>query len=229
MTIEAVLFDYSGTLFRLEDAQFWGEELHTADGRVLDMHEQAEIMRRMTAPVEQAMRFDERGQHAWDNRDLDPELHRYILLEVLRQSGVPTEDQAERLYQRLIDPLAWTPYPDTVAVLNSLAAQGIPTAVVSNIPFDIRPAFTALGLDAALGAFALSFEVGAIKPDPRIFRAALDKLGVEPGAALMVGDSAEADGGAAALGCRFALVEALPTAERADALLDVLRQYGLAE
>ncbi|MER6873126.1 HAD family hydrolase, partial [Amycolatopsis sp. NPDC000673] len=37
----------------------------------------------------------------------------------------------------------------------------------------------------------------------------------------------EADGGARALGCQFALVDPLPTAERPDALLGVLREHGV--
>jgi FMN phosphatase YigB (HAD superfamily) len=45
----------------------------------------------------------------------------------------------------------------------------------------------------------------------------------------MVGDSAEADGGATTLGCRFALVDPLPTEERPTGLIDVLRQHGLVE
>ncbi|MGO4613957.1 HAD family hydrolase [Nocardia sp. 2YAB30] len=229
MTIDAVLFDFSGTLFRLEEDETWYEDLTRPDGRAFGVREKAEIMRRMTAPVGQIVRFDAEKQYAWDNRDLDPALHRVAMLEVLRKSGVPTDEDAERLYARLIDPMQWTPYPDTVAVLETLAAQGIPVAVVSNIPFDIRPSFAARGWDRSIQAFTLSYEVGAMKPDPVIFRSALDKLGVPADATLMVGDSAEADGGATALGCRFAQVEPLPTTARPDALLGVLRGHGLAE
>ncbi|MFI9409086.1 HAD family hydrolase [Nocardia gamkensis] len=123
----------------------------------------------------------------------------------------------------------WTPYPDSRAVLDLLAAQGVPVAVVSNIPFDIRPSFAARGWDRLVAAFTLSFEVGAMKPDPGIFGSALRDLGVPAEAALMIGDSAEADGGAEALGSRFALVEALPTGERPDALLAALRRHGLVD
>lgn len=228
MTIEAVLFDYSGTLFRLEDDDSWVDQMVTADGRAFDVHEKAEILRRMTAPVEQLVQFDTDGQYAWDNRDLDPKLHRRAYTEVLRKSGVPTDDQAAILYQRLIDPLTWTPYPDVDEVLTLLAAQGIQVAVVSNIAFDIRPAFTTRNWDRYVDAFALSFEIGAVKPDPRIFAATLDKLGVEPDSALMIGDSAVADGGATALGCRFALVDPVPIRERPSGLLDALRGHGLS-
>ncbi len=43
----------------------------------------------------------------------------------------------------------------------------------------------------------------------------------------MVGDSDEADGGARALGCGFALVDPLPTGERPDGLTVALAEHGL--
>ncbi|MEU7764675.1 HAD family hydrolase [Nocardia sp. NPDC049190] len=226
MTIDAVLFDFSGTLFRLEDDESWYTDLTGPDGQTFDVHEKAEILRRMTSPAEQSVQFDAEQQYAWDNRDLDPVLHRTAILEVLRRSGVPCVADAERLYARLLDPMEWTPYPDTAAVLKLLAAQDVPVAVVSNIPFDIRPSFTARGWDRSIRAFTLSYEVGVMKPDPAIFHAALAELGVPAQATLMVGDSAEADGAATALGCRFALVDPLPTTERPDALLAALRRHG---
>ncbi len=226
VTIEAVLFDFSGTLFRLEDDESWAADLVTADGRPLDAAETAEIQRRMTTPVEQVVEFDERGLYAWRHRDLSPELHREAYMEVLRQSGLPLPN-AERFYSRVMDALAWTPYPDTGAVLKSLDAQGIPVAIVSNIAFDVRPAFAAHGWQREVAAYALSYEVGAMKPDARIFRWALDRLGVRPEAALMVGDSREADGGATTLGCGFAWVDPQPTAQRPDGLRTALRAHGL--
>ncbi|MBF6330974.1 HAD-IA family hydrolase [Nocardia transvalensis] len=224
MTVEAVLFDFSGTLFRLEDHESWAADLITTDGRPLDAAESAEVLRRLTTPVEQVVRFDERDQFAWENRDLDPKLHRQAYLEVLRQTGV---GRPEQVYARLVDPLAWTPYPDTADILKALNTQGIPIAVVSNIAHDVRPSFGKYGLDRYVDAYALSFEVGAVKPDPTIFRWALDRLGVAPEAALMVGDSREADGAATALGCRFGWVDPLPTAQRPDGLRTVLRAHGV--
>ncbi|WP_459958182.1 HAD family hydrolase [Nocardia sp. IFM 10818] len=228
MAIEAVLFDFSGTLFRLEEAQFREVELTDNDGRPLDTHEITEIMRRMTAPVGQLVEFDEAGQYAWENRDLDPALHRTAYLQVLERSGVP-DVPAKQLYERLLDPMAWTPYPDTGQVLRALYESGLAVAVVSNIAFDLRPALVDRGWDRYIGDFALSFEVGAMKPDERIFRSALERLGVAPENALMVGDSLEADGGATVLGCEFALVDPLPTVDRPSALAEAVRSRGLLD
>ncbi len=139
---------------------------------------------------------------------------------MLRESGL-IDHHAEALYQRVIDPASWTPYPDTVDVLSSLHALGVRTAVVSNIAFDVRPAFAAAGAHA--DEFVLSYEVGSMKPDPRIFEVALDRLGVGPEDAVMVGDSEENDGAAREIGCRFALVDPLPVTERPTGLIDALR------
>jgi HAD superfamily hydrolase (TIGR01509 family) len=229
VTIRAVMFDFSGTVFRLERDETWLTDLTDHEGEVLDLEAQAELMRRMTAPVTQVVEFDEEHRHAWENRDLDPELHHKVYIDVLRQSGVPRPEQAEALYRRLVDPARWTPYPDTEAALKGLAAKGVPVAVLSNIAFDIRPAFADRGWDAYVREFVLSFEVGAIKPDPRIFRLAVDRLGVPAEGTLMIGDSEEADGGARAIGCAFALVDPLPPAERPDALLGALRANGVLQ
>jgi HAD superfamily hydrolase (TIGR01509 family) len=222
-----VLFDFSGTLYRLEQDETWLADLTDHGGEQLDLEAQTELMRRMTAPVGQVVDFDDEHRHAWENRDLDPELHKKAFLEVLRQSGVPRPDQARALYERLITPGQWTPYPDAEAVLKDSAGKGLRVGVLSNIAFDIRPAFTRRGWDAYVNEFVLSFEVGSIKPDPDVFRIALERLGVTGEETLMVGDSDEADGGARALGCAFALVDPLPTAERTDGLLAALRSHGV--
>ena len=223
MAVRAALFDYSGTLFRLEEDDSWFEGM-AVDDKAVDGHVQAELMRRLTAPTGRSVEMGPEEYHAWANRDLAPHLHHEAYLHVLRESGM-SDHHAESLYQRVITPACWTPYPDTVEVLRRLPELGVRTAVVSNIAFDFRPAFTAIGVRA--DEFVLSFEVGAVKPDPRIFEIALERLGVDANEAVMVGDSEEADGGAAALGCGFVLVDPLPTWERPDGLLQGLRGYGL--
>jgi FMN phosphatase YigB (HAD superfamily) len=73
----------------------------------------------------------------------------------------------------------------------------------------------------------LSFELGVVKPDPRIFTSALARLGVRADETLMVGDSEENDGAARELGCDFALVDPLPINDRPTGLIDALRERGL--
>jgi HAD superfamily hydrolase (TIGR01509 family) len=233
--VRAVLFDFSGTLFRLEEDDSWFHGIEVED-RQVEGHVQAELMRRMTAPTgdfaemttgsDVAADAAPRARHAWANRDLAPHLHREAYLHVLRESGL-ADHHAESLYGLMVDPLNWTPYPDTADVLKSLHRQGIKTAVVSNIAFDVRPAFASIGAAEFVDEFVLSFEVGAVKPDAEIFQAALTRLGVDAEHAVMVGDSDEADGGARAIGCRFALVDPLPTSKRRDGLRSALTEFDL--
>ena len=69
MTIRAVMFDFSGTLFRLEEDDSWFAELQV-DEREVDGHVQAELMRRLTAPTGRSVEMDEQTHQAWVNRDL---------------------------------------------------------------------------------------------------------------------------------------------------------------
>lgn len=223
MTVRAVLFDFSGTLFRLEEDDSWfaGMELIDDDGRrAVDEHVQAELMERLTHPTGgRSVQLTGEAYQTWLDRDLTPHLHREAYVHALRESGLP-DHHAQSLYSRVVDPGSWTPYPDTVEVLRSLREQEVKTAVVSNIAFDIRPAFQTAGAHA--DEFVLSFEVGAVKPDPRIFTVALERLGVAPEEAIMVGDSEENDGAARTLGCDFVLVDPLPVDERPTGLVDAL-------
>jgi HAD superfamily hydrolase (TIGR01509 family) len=209
--VRAVLFDFSGTLASCEARDEW------FTGMGLDAAQRAEVMDRLTHPTASVT------HHAWEYRDLEPALHREAYLHVLNNSGL-ADDHAEELYRRVTDPAEWAVYPDTVSVLKSLRQKGFRTAVVSNIAWDIRPVLAAAEVDE----FVLSFEVGAAKPDTRIFTAALDRLGVAADEALMIGDSEENDGAARQLGCSFALVDPLPIANRPTGLLDALRVQGIA-
>ena len=211
-SVKAVLFDFSGTLASLEDDDSWYVGMGLEAGR------RAEVLDRLTHPTASV------SHPAWAYRDLEPALHREAYLHALGSAGLPA-DHAESLYHRCIDPAEWALYPDTVAVLTMLRDNGIATAVVSNIAWDIRRVLVPAGAEA--DEYVLSFEVGAAKPDPRIFQTALSRLGVDPGEALMVGDSEENDGAAGALGCRFALVDPLPVAERPTGLVDALQRHGI--
>lgn len=223
----AVLFDFSDTLFRFELRPEWFDGRLDAAGRPFDDAALVDLMRRVTHPVGAADSVLDDDEIVWEQRDLDRGLHRRAYQSLLRGCGL-TPDHAVEFYDRIIDPASWCCYADTEPVLRGLHAAGIKTGVVSNIAFDIRQVFERFGWLDLVDAFALSYEVGAMKPDPQIFRAGLDKLGVDATAALMVGDSESADGGAVAVGMAFELVPTLPVAQRPTALRDALARRGLA-
>jgi HAD superfamily hydrolase (TIGR01509 family) len=177
----------------------------------------------LTSPTLSADHLPPDLADAWSRRDLDPDVHRTVYLASLASSGVElTPEQTEVVYRSLSAPEAWHPYPDTAEVLRSLSAAGVPVAVVSNIAWDIRPMFRKLGVEDLVTEFVLSYVEGVAKPDPKIFTLACQRIGVAPENAVMVGDSEEADGGAAAIGCRTVIVDPAPTVSRPSALRDAV-------
>src|SRR5690606_3537656 len=139
---------------------------------------QDEIIRRMVAPVGTPDGVVGEERIAWERRDLDPRLHRQGYLALLRTLGLSDPVHANSLYDRVLEPESWTPFADTVEVLRPLSAAGIPIGIGSNSAFDLRKVLALHGVDDLVQAYALSYGVGAIKPDARLFRAALDPIGV---------------------------------------------------
>jgi HAD superfamily hydrolase (TIGR01549 family) len=82
-------------------------------------------------------------------------------------------------------------FEDAPPVLAELRGHGIKLGLVSNTGRDLEQfvAHHRLDVDAAIGSGAF----GRTKPHPTIFRAVLERLGVEPAQAAMVGDSPEDD------------------------------------
>jgi len=216
--IHGVLFDFSGTLFRFEPGPGWPSV--TADEAARER-----LTTVLTDPTLSAEHLPPDLVDAWDRRDLDQDVHRTVYLATLDSSGIElTADETEAVYTSLSDPAAWRPYPDTVTVLRGLRVAGVPVAVVSNIAWDIRRIFQRYGALDLVDEFVMSYVEGVVKPDPKIFTLACQRLGVAPEQALMVGDSPENDGGAAAIGCATAIVEPLPTAERPGALRRIVSE-----
>lgn len=223
----AVLFDFSGTLFRVESTESWLRAVLAETGLTLSEPELADTAKALEAagalpggadPVE--VPADLAG--LWAVRDESAELHRAAYTGLSRRVPLPAPGLHDALYERHMSPAAWSPYPDTAEVLRTLRERGTGVGVVSNIGWDLRPVFREHGLDAYVDAYVLSYEHGVQKPDPRLFTAACAALDVDPRQVLMVGDSRVADGGAAALGCRVHFVDHLPVTRRPDALLPVL-------
>jgi HAD superfamily hydrolase (TIGR01509 family) len=100
--------------------------------------------------------------------------------------------------------IVFEPIPGAMETLGSLRARGLELAVVSNWDVGLAHHVERIGGAHLFSTIVSSAEAGAAKPDPGIFRLALDRLGVEAGRALHVGDEPEDEEGAAAAGMRFA-------------------------
>jgi HAD superfamily hydrolase (TIGR01662 family) len=112
-------------------------------------------------------------------------------------------------------------YEDVLPVLDLLRRKGIKVALVSNTSRDLDAFVQHHQLD--VDAWLASVEHGKVKPSPTIFQAVLERLGVEPQAAVMIGDSPEDDvAGAEAIGIRAFLLDREGKYGRDDALPTLL-------
>ncbi|MDH6553094.1 HAD-IA family hydrolase [Streptomyces sp. SAI-041] len=228
----AVLFDFSGTLFRVESTESWlravldEAELPLAEAELTRTARELEHVGALPGGTAPRVPMPDALAAVWGVRDESAELHRAAYTGLSRLVTLPDPALHDALYDRHMLPAAWRPYPDAAEVLRALRERGAKVGVVSNIGWDLRPVFRAHGLDRYVDAYVLSYEHGVQKPDPRLFEAACTALAVEPRDVLMVGDDQRADGGAAALGCGVHFVDHLPAAQRPDALRPVLDLVG---
>jgi putative hydrolase of the HAD superfamily len=91
-------------------------------------------------------------------------------------------------------------YDDAIPFLQVLQSRGVRAALVSNCIENTRPLLSDLGVSALADVVVLSCEAGWAKPDARIYRQALDQLGVTAGAAVFIDDQPAFCSGAAAVG-----------------------------
>lgn len=129
-------------------------------------------------------------------------------------------------------------YEDVPAALDALSAEYQLVLVTNGIGDLQREKVEAVSLTRWFSRIVISGEVGAWKPDPRIFQHALREAGVTPESAVMIGDSLPRDvHGAAALGIRTVWMRRYPhlvpiegirpdhTMEAATGLSELFRQW----
>jgi putative hydrolase of the HAD superfamily len=93
--------------------------------------------------------------------------------------------------------------PDAVATLAAIRGRGLRTAVVSDCGYELPRFLPLLPVAPLLDARVYSVDIGECKPDPAMYEAACDRLGVHPSECLFVGDGGSRElTGAAAVGMR---------------------------
>jgi putative hydrolase of the HAD superfamily len=100
-------------------------------------------------------------------------------------------------------------YDDVLPCLKRLRDAGVRIALVSNaVGHGLEDVVAHFALDDYVETTLSSSDIGLVKPAPEVFHTVLDRLGVEPAAAVMVGDDVEADvRGALACGCGAILLD----------------------
>jgi pyrimidine 5'-nucleotidase len=200
VTIKAVLFDLDDTLF----------DHHGCAREALGAVQRSDQWLR-------AVSFDRLERiHA----EFLEELHADVML-----GRVPIEEARVERFRRLLDAVgapAGESAPAAVAalyrdayrtvrravggaaaLLEAIALRARIAVVSNNLLEEQQDKLRTCGLDPFVDALIVSEEAGVSKPDPAIFRIALDRLNASPAEAVMVGDSWKADiVGARAAGVR---------------------------
>jgi putative hydrolase of the HAD superfamily len=181
-TVDAVTIDAYGTLLKLRDPV---ESL----ARLLPGFEREAIDRAFRAEVEYY------AEHAVEGRDAES---------LARLRGRCAQVFNEALgsslgREELVDALEFSWVDGAREGIERLRARGLALAVVSNWDISLHERLDELGIPVITSA-----DAGARKPDPTVFRLALERLGVPASRTLHVGDTDHDRNAAAAAGIAFA-------------------------
>jgi putative hydrolase of the HAD superfamily len=182
-----VLLDALGTLVRLEPP--WDH----LDGEPSE-------------PLERAFRAEMSyyREHSDEGRDPDS-------LAALRRrcaAILSAELGREVAVEEMMAAIRFRAYRDAAPALAELRVLGVRLVCVSNWDYSLPDVLARVGLADELDGVVTSAAVGARKPDPRLFEAALEVAGCAADEALHVGDTPTEDvQGARAAGIRALLID----------------------
>lgn len=191
--IEAVFFDVGNTLL-LPYPSWEGVTLEVMERFGYTATEE-EVRRGMIAADRY---YEERywsDDSFWANEKDASEMWSSLYARALEEMGVDGDRDliGRAIYDHFGDGDRWRTYPDVVPVFERLRAEGFRLALVSNWDSRLAKLCFDMGLYRYLDAVLSSASVGLIKPDPKIFSVACERLSVAPERAVHVGDHYYAD------------------------------------
>jgi putative hydrolase of the HAD superfamily len=136
----------------------------------------------------------------------DPDSLAALRLECARifLEGAGADLSASSFVDAFMASIVLEPIPGAFETVRALRARGLEVAVVSNWDIGLTEQLERLGTAGLFTTIVTTAEAGAPKPEPAVFRLALERLGVEAGRALHVGDEPGDEDGARSAGMRFA-------------------------
>ena len=181
MSVRGILFDAGDTLY----GPIGGRWNPRFDFEEVLLHYHPEV------PVDRFAEAIAAGKRFMDTSPSTPprdDYHRVILSEL----GIrdPSGDLLADLNRPLDVPIVVV-FPEVASVLAKLKEREIRMAIVSDNWGNLEQAFVDLGLRQFFDVFVVSEAMGCRKPDPRMYRAGSDSLGLAPSECLFVDDDPE--------------------------------------
>lgn len=199
--VRAVVLDVLGTLIELESpAPALREEIKRRAG--IDVGDER-------AAAAFAAEISYYLAHHIEGRDMEAvdDLRDRCAEEIRRTLTLDGFDHATAR-EAMLAALRFRAFPDVLPLLEVLKERGVRIVAASNWDASLPEALERTGLAPYIDAAVSSAVVGAAKPDPAVFHAALECAGCEPHEAFHVGDSPDGDvEGARAAGIRVALLD----------------------
>jgi putative hydrolase of the HAD superfamily len=192
MLPKAIFFDAAGTLFHLPRGVGYhyalvGEEI----GLKLDSRQLDRAFGNAWNAMPRREPID--GPRENDDKDWWRQLVDLVLDEVAPSLAELDRDNFfEIAYEHFAEAGVWELYPEVFEVLEILFPR-FQVAVISNFDGRLRMILEQLGVSRFFKHVFLSSELGADKPDPEIFRRALNVIHLQPSEVLHIGDDPERD------------------------------------
>lgn len=107
----------------------------------------------------------------------------------LEELDIADDRLADKLYARFSDPSSYRLYDDVVPTLHRLTDNGLRLGLISNFDGWLEAMLVEMEVGETFEVAVISGVEGVEKPDPAIYRLALERAEVHPHEAIHVGDS----------------------------------------
>lgn len=194
MTIEVVFFDAGGTL--LDPHPSFAELFATtcrAAGYDVTPEQVGEVQDRLAPHLTELVQ-EANLPHA---PSLSPEASHtfwtFTYRRFLGELDINEETMTDRLYETFSSFESYRLYDDVKPTLDAIEAMGLRIGLISNFDSWLEKMLIEMEVGHLFDPSVISGVVGVEKPDPRIYRIAVERAGADPSRTVHVGDSPAMD------------------------------------
>ncbi len=230
--IKAVFFDWFNTLAHFEPPR---HELYSQAFRQFGIElSPKEVIRGIL--IADQYYFEENAKSPVAERSRQEQLEVYVHYPraILAEAGVKVPQELPLKVMQVVAQqfkgINFALFDDVLSIVKTLKQRKFILGLLTNLAKDMKPICRELGLEPYLDFVVTSGEVGADKPEPPIFLAALQRAGVNASQAVHVGDQYSLDIiGARGVGITPVLVDRYDVYPEVSDCLRIHRLTELAE
>jgi putative hydrolase of the HAD superfamily len=210
MTYQAVFFDAGETLLAPHPsfAEVFAAVMRDS-GHIMEARQVEKAFEDISPSFVEIL--DRSGASTWStSRELSMRFWRVVYQTAFENLGIEDSDGtlAEALYERFTRYESYRLFPDALPALRRIKAAEITVGLISNFEEWLEEMLVEWQVAPLFDLMVISGKEGVEKPDPAIFRRALELAKVKPSSAMYVGDHPQIDAEAAeAVGMKGVLID----------------------